>query len=505
VSIQKKADAGFSELIHADHIIIASNRGPIETYMNQNKTLKYRLGPGGLVTALSRAAHLMEATWVAMAMTEGDHIAVQKAQQENNGVLQSPQYNQKMRLRYVSIQEDIFRKYYGSISTELLWFTYSNMYHLAKELSTDEEITDAWANGYCVANRAIAEAIINEIARKTTSTVVLLQDFFLGLVSSLIRERYPSVLIHQFLHWPWPDIRYLYQLPSHIVRALYEGLAGNDIIGFQTERDVHNFLDGAGNVLEGASIDFESGMLSWRGRTLLARMYPISISVAEERRLAYSLRGEQEVKKLQPFLSNKIIMRVDRLDPVKNIIIGFQAYAQLLEDHPELLGQVTFLAFLVPTREAAPVYQKYKTEVFKIVEEINQKYGSNGWLPIHTFYGNDRTRALAGMRLYDVLLVNPIIDSMNLVAKEGVVVNQRDGILVLSRTAGAFSRLGKTSIPISPTNMMEIAQALYRALMLSPEERATKATLAQQEVEQHDLNDWLTRQIRDINTLLGNI
>ncbi len=148
------------------------------------------------------------------------------------------------------------------------------------------------------------------------------------------------------------------------------------------------------------------------------------------------------------------------------------------------------------------MYQKYRAEVYRIIDEINEKHSLSGWKPIQAFYGNNRVRALAAMQFYDVLLVNPIVDGMNLVAKEGSVVNQRDGVLVLSRTAGAFSQLGKASLPISPMNTMEISQTLYKALTLSSEERHTKARQAQQEVERHDLNDWLIRQVRDINKVL---
>ena len=212
--------------------------------------------------------------------------------------------------------------------------------------------------------------------------------------------------------------------------------------------------------------------------------------------------GRRAAEKIRPSLGEKTIMRVDRIEPTKNILRGFQAYTQMLDEHPELLGKVTFLAFLVPSRQALPRYQRYNAEVLKIIEEINSKYGSSEWTPIHAFFGNDRTRSLAAMQLYDVLLVNPIIDGMNLVAKEGPAVNRRNGVLVLSRTAGAFQQLGKASIPTSPTDVTETARALYEALTLSDDERATKAKLARQTVERYDLNTWLTRQISDINDLL---
>jgi trehalose 6-phosphate synthase len=150
-------------------------------------------------------------------------------------------------------------------------------------------------------------------------------------------------------------------------------------------------------------------------------------------------------------------------------------------------------------------YKRYNAEVMKIIEEINQRYGTEEWIPIQAFSGNDRTQALAAMQFYDVLLVNPIIDGMNLVAKEGPIVNLRNGVLVLSRTAGAFQQMGKASIPTSPTDINETAQALYQALTLPIGEKRSKALLARQIVERQDLNKWLQRQIADINELLDRL
>ncbi len=225
--------------------------------------------------------------------------------------------------------------------------------------------------------------------------------------------------------------------------------------------------------------------------------------MAGEQRLVQSAAGKRAAEKILPLLEGKkVLMRVDRIEPTKNILRGFQAYAQLLDEHPELRGTITFLAFLVPSRQTLLKYQRHNADVLKLIDEINTKYGTDDWSPIHAFCDNDRTRALAAMQYYDVLLVNPIIDGMNLVAKEGPVVNQRNGVLVLSRTAGAFQQLGKASIPTSPTDVSETAEALYKALMLPDDERATKARLACQVIERNDLNTWLSRQIRDINDLL---
>src|SRR5229473_608811 len=487
--------------IHAKRLIVATNRGPVEYYLSQEQTLKHRRGPGGVVTALTSANSRMDVTWVAMAMTEADRIAAKEAQ-PFGGVMRSPVHWHNMLLRYVAIPKAAYRKHYEEISNQLLWFLQHYLYDPMENSFSERKLQDAWENGYCVANRAIADAVCAEIHRGIGTPVVMLHDYHLYLAPAMIREQHPTIIMQQFIHIPWPDIRCWQFLPGNIAQAIYRGLAGNDIIGFQTERDAHNFLEGARTLLDGSVVDFAESAVWWQGHRTQVRVYPISISVTEEKRLVQSLAGRRAANKILPLLGEKTIMRVDRIEPTKNILRGFQAYAQMLDQHPELLGKVAFLAFLVPSRQALPTYQRYNADVLKIIDEINQKYGTHEWTPIRAFRDNDRTRALAAMQFYDVLLVNPIIDGMNLVAKEGPVVNQCNGVLVLSRTAGAFQQLGKSSIPTSPTDVTETSQALYKALTLSDEERTAKSRQARQVVERYDLTTWLTRQIHDINELL---
>lgn len=492
------------QLIHACRLIIASNRGPVEYYLSHDEVLKHRRGAGGMVTALIGAGNRMEVTWVAMAMTAGDRIAVKEAQQ-NAGLMPSPLRGQKMQLRYVAIPKTAYRKHYEQISNQLLWFLQHYMYDPTEDSASAQRIQDAWKNGYVVANQAIADAVSAEIERADTMPVVMLQDYHLYVAPALIRKRHPTIAMQQFIHIPWPDVRCWHFLPSNIAQDIYTGLIGNDIIGFQTERDARNFLEGARTLLDGAVVDFEEGAVWWQGHRTQVRAYPISISVSDERRIVQSAMGRRNAEKIVPLLGEQTIMRVDRIEPTKNIVRGFQAYAQMLDQHPELRGKANFLAFLVPSRQSLPQYRRYNDEVMKVIEEINSKYGTEDWTPITPFLGNDRTRSLAAMQFYDVLLVNPIIDGMNLVAKEGPVVNARNGVSVLSRTVGAFQQLGKASIPTSPTDIAETAEALYKALTLSPSERAIKARLARQCVERYDLTSWLTHQINDLNELLDRL
>jgi trehalose 6-phosphate synthase len=490
--------------IHAKRLIVATNRGPVEYYLSQEQTLKHRRGPGGVVTALTSANSRMDVTWVAMAMTEADRIAAKEAQ-PFGGVMRSPVHWHNMLLRYVAIPKAAYRKHYEEISNQLLWFLQHYLYDPMENSLSERKLQDAWENGYCVANRAIADAVCAEIDRGIGTPVVMLHDYHLYLAPAMIREQHPTIIMQQFIHIPWPDIRCWQFLPGNIAQAIYSGLAGNDIIGFQTERDAHNFLEGARTLLEGSVVDFAESAVWWQGHRTQVRAYPISISVTDEKRLVQSLAGRRAANKILPLLGEKTIMRVDRIEPTKNILRGFQAYALMLEQHPELLGKVRFLAFLVPSRQTLAKYKRYTSEVKKLIEEINLRYGTDGWTPIQAFYENDRLQALAAMQFYDALLVNSIMDGMNLVAKEGPVVNKRGGVLVLSRTAGAFQQLGKFSLPITSTDVGDTAEALYLALTMPRYERYALSVQARHIVEIQDLHVWLQHQINDINELLDRL
>ncbi len=488
-------------LIHAKRLIVATNRGPVEYYLTQEKTLKSRRGSGGVITALIDAGSEMEMSWVAMAMTEGDRIVVKEAQ-HNGGRLPALSKGQKVQLHYVSISKEAYRKHYELISNQFLWFLQHYLYNPNEDSKAATRIQDAWENGYRIANQAIADAVVAEIESEDSTPVVMLHDYHLYLAPRMIRQKHPTIVMQQFIHIPWPDVRCWHFLPSNISQEIYQGLVGNDIVGFQTERDARNFLDGARTLLDKAVVDFEEGAIWWQGHRTQARAYPISISVTAERKIVQSTAGKRAAEKIRPLLGEKTIMRVDRIEPTKNILRGFQAYSQLLDQHEELRGKVVFLAFLVPSRQSLPEYKRYTAEVMKSINEVNQKFGTKDWQPITAFCENDRTRALAAMQSYDVLLVNPIIDGMNLVAKEGPAVNQKDGVLVLSRTVGAFQQLGKASIPTSPTDINETTDALYKALTLPADERHSKSVMARLIVERQDLDVWMRRQIIDINEQL---
>ncbi len=486
-------------------IIIASNRGPVEFYHAADGRLLTKRGAGGVVTALAAFARAVPLTWVAATMSAADRDAFADAQAPARTVRLG---RQPLQVRYVPIPPDMYRRYYEDISNDVLWFLQHYMWSPIQWPNFGEEHVRNWDEGYRPVNEALAQAIADEALAghaaghagdDGANTIVLLQDYQLYLASALVRARLPQATIQQFIHIPWPANRYWQLLPDRFVHEIYEGLAGNDVLGFQTAADLQNFLVGAQAFLAGSRIDFDRQTVVWRRHHLVARVYPVPTDVYELRRTLLTAPARAGAQELGDLLGDEgqVIMRVDRLDPSKNIIRGFLAYETLLRRWPELRGHVRFLAFLIPSRQGLPIYRKYERDVRALIRRINAEFGAGGWKPIVAFFENNRPRALAAMRRYDVLLVNPIIDGMNLVAKEGPAVNERDGALVLSRTAGAFEQLGDVALPITPTDIDETATELYEALRMSSRERAQRAERARATVEAETPVDWALAQLRD--------
>jgi trehalose 6-phosphate synthase len=191
----------------------------------------------------------------------------------------------------------------------------------------------------------------------------------------------------------------------------------------------------------------------------------------------------------------QMILRIDRIEPSKNIVRGFQAFDEMLELHPEHRGRVKFIAQLVPSRLGVSVYGNYLDEVMGIAGRVNAKYGGNDWEPVRILVDENYPRAVAGLQLYDLLLVNSTADGMNLVAKEGPIVNRRNGVLVLSERTGAYQQLESGVLVVSPLDVYGTAEAMHQALTMSMEERREKADRLRSLIEDQDIVDWLRQQL----------
>ena len=484
-----------AEMLEQRRLIVVSNRGPVEHHVTSEGQLQARRGSGGLVAALSSLTRNVDFTWVASAMGEGDRRALESSE---GASFPSSIPGHRFSLRYVTTPRRVYHKYYNVLCNPLLWFLQHYMWNASYTPNVDHAVHDAWENGYVAVNRAFADAVIAEAAGSSEQPYVMVHDYHLYLVPGYVRQELPKATIQHYLHIPWPGPSYWQLLPSHMCRSICESLCSADVVGFQTTRDAQSFLATCSLFLPKTEVDFGKGLVEFNGHKTTTHAYPLSIDVEEIRRISNSPRASEYKQRLMPLCAERTIVRVDRAEPNKNIVRGFRAYDRLLERYSELRGKVTFLAFLVPSRTHIRQYQRYLDEIQQVAGEINGNYGSSDWQPVQLFLENNYTQAIAGLCQYDVLLVNAVIDGMNLIAKEGPVVNAKDGVLVLTETVGAYEQLADGALTVAPTDVEGTTERLYEALTMSDEERARRQAILVEAIEREDLLHWLHRQFQDI-------
>jgi len=477
-----------SQRLSDRRLILASNRGPVEYHVTEGGRLQARRGSGGVVTALSGLSKYVELIWIASAMGEGDR---QVARRTQGGRIKVPLAGEKLYLRFIVSPRNTYHKFYNIFCNPLLWFLQHYMWDCSRSPNIDRVVYDAWENGYVPVNEAFAQAVIDEVTGNETPPIILLNDYHLYLASAYIRRQLPNQVIQHFIHIPWPSPSYWRLLPNSMRQAIFRSLCTSDIVGLQTARDVHSFLDCCQAFIDEAEIDYRQQTVQIDEHIVQVKAYPVSIDVAGLKKMVSSTRLQEYLEKLHHLCGEQTIVRVDRIEPSKNIIRGFRAFDTLLERYPQFLGKVKFIAFLVPTRTHLKVYQRYTQEVTQIIEAINNKYGTEEWHPIDYFYENNYIQAIAGMCLYDVLLVNAVVDGMNLVAKEGPTVNNRDGVLILSEAVGACDQLGQNALIVAPADLEGTTQALYTALTMPVDERSKRAAELKRSIEEQDVTNWL--------------
>jgi trehalose 6-phosphate synthase len=480
-------------------LIIASNRGPVTFSRLPGGAFEARKGSGGVVTAVSAIARDRQPIWIAAAMTEGDRQRAAAAHERGEQLIEfgdPPEFW----LRFVVPTPEAYHQYYNVISNPLLWFLQHYLWDTPRSPDITKDIWDAWRNGYVTVNRQFAEEIVAAMDAADGEPLVMLQDYHLYLCAGLVRERRPHARLQQFVHIPWPDPDYWRLLPMEIRRSICEGLLGNDIVGFQTPEHCRSFMYTCQAFVPDARIDHATDSVLWQGRRIEVRAYPISIDTAAVRRMAYSKEARSHDRYLPSHWNEFTVLRVDRAEPSKNIVRGFQAFDRFLEAHKEFQGRVNFVAITVPSRMDVVEYQDYLDDVSAAVGRVNATYANveTGWQPIHLIMGENYPRALAAMKWYDVLLVNSIIDGMNLVAKEGALLNERNGVLILSEGAGAVSQLGEHAIIIGPTDVEGTADAIHQALTMPLNERRRRAEGLRRTVESDDVTQWFENQVNDM-------
>jgi trehalose 6-phosphate synthase len=286
-------------------------------------------------------------------------------------------------------------------------------------------------------------------------------------------------------------------LPSRIRQEIFTGLLANDIIGFHTRSYRRNFLQCCQDLMD-LEVDFERGVVRFAEREVWVRAYPLPIDHEATRRIAQGPHVKEFESELLRRRRDFLILRVDRADLSKNVLRGFSAFDLFLEQHPEFSERVTFVAQMMPSRTDVPQYAEYLERIEAIVAVVNHRHGTPDWMPIQLKLRDNLEEAMAAYKHYDVLLVNAMFDGMNLVAKEGPIVNEREGVSILSENTGAHEELGEFALSVNPFDIQELADSIHAALTMGAEDRSRRARGLAEIVTSRDPGDWIDDQLADI-------
>ena len=478
-------------------LTVVSNRGPI-AYARVAGARVAQRGGGGLVSALRGLVRTQDVTWIACAISDEDRAVA--AERHGRAADETDAAGNPFRLHLAAPDPADFDAMYGEIANPLLWFIQHGLYAAGEEPIVDRPTREAWA-GYRRFNAAMAA----EAAAEGDCDALLVHDYQLYLVPAMLREAGSTAPILHFTHIPWPAPEAWLHLPVDLRTELLHGLLGADIVGFHTGRDVRRFLRTCEELLPGVEVDMDAAIVRVQRdrsvREVRVRAYPISIDPAELRALAASEPMRAAHAELVRDRPERLILRVDRTDPSKNILRGFHAYRRLLERRPDLHGRVRMLALLDPSRLGVAAYAAYVEGILAITAEIAERFGRDGWLPIDLRIGDNFPVVVAAYREYDVLLVNSIADGMNLISKEAPLLNERDGVVVLSERAGSHEELEQWVLSANPVDVEQTAAQLEAALALPAPERAERAAALRSFVEEHDVERWITLQLADLARL----
>lgn len=447
-------------------VVLVSNRGPL-SFRDDGGELVATRGGGGLVSGLAPLVAGTDAVWIAAALSDADRAAARHGVIEANGI----------RARTLAIDAGVMAQAYDVVCNAMLWFLYHGLHDASRRPIIDRGFRDAW-QAFREYNRAFADVVVDE---SPDGAVVLVQDYHLALLAPLVRDRRPDLRLVHFSHTPFAPPLQMRFLPHDLAVELLDGMAAHHACGFHSVRWADDFRASCAEITGAEPTTFVS---------------PLAPDADDIRGVAAGDRCAAAVADIERELGDRrLIVRVDRIELSKNMLRGFRAYDQMLEDRPDLRGTVVFRALGYPSREGLPEYLAYRSEVEALAEVINRRWRTADWTPIELDLVDDFPKSVAHLRRYDVLLVNPIRDGLNLVAEEGPLVNERDGTVVLSREAGVHDQLEGTVRSVNPFDVADQALALAEALDLGPVERAEQAAELRRRAEARTPADWLADQL----------
>ncbi|GAA3608240.1 hypothetical protein GCM10022199_10030 [Marihabitans asiaticum] len=450
--------------------VVAANRLPVDAVEREDGEVEWRRSPGGLVTAMDSVMRGRDGAWVGWAGTPGEAPA--------------PFESEGMWLHPVPVSAEEIEHYYEGFSNDTLWPIYHDVIVPARFRRT-------WWHAYRRVNERFAEAVCEVAAKGAT---VWVHDYQLQLVPELVRERRPDVRIGWFNHIPFPPVELFAQLPWRA--PLLRGLLGADYLGFQRTADAQNFVRACRSYLgattkgDRVTLPAEDGQPT---RTVRASAVPISIDVASLTELARSESVQQRAQEIRASLGDPktLLLGVDRLDYTKGIRHRLKAYEELFEDGALSCPDVTLVQVATPSRERVDAYKRLRTQIETTVGRINGTYSTVGATAVHYLHQSyDRAEMAALYLAADVMLVTPLRDGMNLVAKEYVACrHDLGGALVLSEFTGAYHELSQAFI-CNPHDIEGLKQTIMRAITGDERTKRRMMSALRKRVTHNDVTRW---------------
>jgi trehalose 6-phosphate synthase len=452
-------------------LVVAANRLPVDRIVDEEGAVSWRTSPGGLVTAMESVMRGRDGAWVGWAGEAGE--------------APEPFVEDEMYLRPVSLSEEEVAHYYEGFSNDTLW----PIYH---DVIVPATFHRFWFTAYERVNRRFAEAVCEVAAEGAT---VWVHDYQLQLVPAMVRELRPDVRIGWFDHIPFPPVELFAQLPWR--RAVLLGLLGSDYLGFQRVADAQNFVRACRQLL-GLPTKGDTVSVSRAGdaRRVRASAVPISIDFQGLQELARQPETRQRAQQIRESLGHPktLLLGVDRLDYTKGIGHRIKAYGELLAEGQLAPPDQVFVQVATPSRERVAAYRELRHEIEGEVGRLNGEFsriGSNAVQYLHHSYPRQEMAAL--YLAADVLLVTPLRDGMNLVAKEYVTCRfDNGGALVLSEFAGAFHELHQAYV-CNPHDIEGLKQTILRAVHAPEQDRRRLMRAMRRRVADHDVQRWASR------------
>src|SRR5437870_1644632 len=456
-------------------LVLVSNRLPFALEPAGKGQWRVTHSPGGLVSALGPVLRGRGGTWIGWPGVAGE-IPDAPFSKATRGVGYS--------VVPVALSEAERDEFYFGYSNEVIWPLFHDLQNFCN-------FEPAFWQTYKAVNERYAEAIARHCR---PGDFIWVHDYHLMYVAQALRERGVRAVLSFFLHIPFPSYDIFTKLPQQ--QRLLRALLQFDLLGFQTRRDLRNFLQCVRHVMSEAKVLPGTGLqfIHLNGRKIRVGSFPIGIDFESFGKRAASEEVGQRVSELRAaFPGTQLILGVDRLDYSKGIPERLRAFRIALERYEDLRGRVVLIQNVVPSRVEIPRYHEFKDRIDRLVGDINGRFSTAIWLPVHYHFRHlDRDDLLAHYRACEIALVTPLKDGMNLVAKEycACCVEKNDGVLILSQFAGAAEQL-KPAVLVNPYDVEQVADAIFKVFRMSDAERRARMKRMRRIVHHEDVFWWV--------------